>query len=1409
VRIGRQSSPPESARRAVDDTLVELGSTPLGDNDTATAARTWAGRLARAALACERSGHVLLIDPFGMDEAGIGPQAEFPEISGVVSRERGLRLLRQSRLSLLADTEIVLLTSSATAARLGSRRESWDGVTTGWLNAGDGIAAIPWEADRLVPVRNWRAGPKSPWSSSPRAMAELPGWGIVELPAGVAPWIVSSAVLRIARWGLFLVMLVLAARCGERRRWMAALAGGLFAAMTLLAPPAVAFSLAGGFQGVLAGLLIGWLWRLPNPPVVTEHRSSVVSTRTLALPLARTLTLILAFAALPRIVFCDDPLVDETDATSHVHQIIVPVDDPDQPVDPRYYLVPETLLRQLEELADKAARRPVGWMIERSTYRGNAAWDAASRRLSLSELRADFDLHVFAGTRRVELPLVAREFLDPPVKALLDGSPVPVEWDASRGTVSFQSPGPGAYRIELNLRPNNESAVGGKGVVLSIPAAGRATLDLAVPAEAPPIEIASSRGGVLASEGGRRLLAELGPTEKLRLEWRPGATAENDNRWGEAEELLLLRIQPGSVVLHARFKLSIDGGSLRSLRLSADPRLRVLPMEQRGSPVAEVRSEAGNRQLLELIFARPQTDSVVVDLQLLLTGETGLGHLRLPALDVLGARSVKRFLAVTADHALLAVEPADSAGTAKIAVPDFAERWGDGSIQPQLAWRIVEDGSAWSIATRPAAGAVTSDQEFNLLFDTGRVTLHGRIDLQSEGGTVFQRRIAMPVDWVVDDVRVSENGAEATARWHRDATGTISLFLNEPAAAAQQIQISAHRATSPDADCILPAVAVEAAEVRSATVQVFRSSNVVVSVADETGMRPVDLPASAAYPPEWGRMVGRYEATSTAGMVFRVAPNSPRVRTAQFVVLNHLARGGWTAEVRMPMRIDDGFVDELRFDVPREWSGPFEVEPPGKTDWNDRPGAERRQLVVRPRQALQGDVTLVVRGPLQLPPTAPVRAPDPRWLGGSVLEEFILLPARIELRQIGWETRNLLVAPLPDEWSAIGALSRNHTSFRVVSTEFSAQLKPNAPDAEQPEVLLSDIHVARRADGSLSGLAVFDLAAGRKTECELQVPEEMQLVQVRLDGGIVIPAATHGPWRVPLSSGTLSQRLEVAFARPSSVAGDADLSIEAPSVVDWETRRSLWTVVGTDTEDDVTFSGADQVSDSSLELLRLESYIAEMEEVAAAHAPGLDVPAVDLASWFRPRARRAAASLARLKELVSGGAGSGQSLTYAQKLRASQERLAAVAENLGVGAIGNDASQAAPIDEFPLAWHSERSLSQSTLHTAAEGRMDGITLLFQNPLIHGWRRQFVAACGALACGALAAFGLWRGARHPRDWRATPLLAIAAGVVWWLWSTPSALGLILVVIGGWRLGQRYLRASREAPSAVVELTALHP
>jgi hypothetical protein len=638
----------------------------------------------------------------------------------------------------------------------------------------------------------------------------------------------------------------------------------------------------------------------------------------------------------------------------------------------------------------------------------------------------------------------------------------------------------------------------------------------------------------------------------------------------------------------------------------------------------------------------------------------------------------------------------------------------------------------------------------------------------------------------------------------------------------------------------IPQVHIQTAKVQSGTLQLYRTAEVQVEVHPGPKMTAEKLPGSGFYDATWGRLLARYShRTGSADALLAVSANNPQVSPASALV-TRLTRqkDTWQIELDYRLRVHKGIVDILRFDIPNTWVGPFDVEtgadiealidapvgmaresekiadtapsdiqqnkpnaiaPPAKALVGPRstdvkleilpaPTEGKLQLVITPRTAISDTYRIRIRGPLQVPPGERVRVPEIVPRGVEQLDRYVLLPSVIGARRRNWEVRGLKVSVPPANLSANPSAPHSPApkfeAYQVTSDRFEAVSKASGRAASIALVRLADIAATVSADGTVAGIATFDLEPAGLTECQLELPANFQPVQLRVAG---LPALSepvgNGRWRVPLGPQQLPQRLEVLYTGRVALA-PAVRGLSLPSPLLWQGRqpirieRTLWTVYNPVAWGVGNSLRGESATDLQQELARMQS-IASLFDSVEPQTVAEQTP-LQLELWYRAWALRLQNSCDRiLRQSLPGDRAKPGVERAALALNQTQET---AATRLGISeTLVRLKSQHLSLVEGSDLWPWSLGDRLPATHASFAGSAQSFGVQFPATTLSDLPWRLVGAFLTVAFftglvdlarrGWLQAF-----AKHwPR------ILALFVGLAWILWLTPASVGWGIVLL----------------------------
>ena len=560
-----------------------------------------------------------------------------------------------------------------------------------------------------------------------------------------------------------------------------------------------------------------------------------------------------------------------------VYDVFIPLDEKQQPTRDRYFL-PAEFYSQLHRRAAAAAQEPQAWLIGSAVYRGELVREAASGQLRVEEIKVAFELHTLSPSARVRLPLPREGAGLLPDGTELDGQAIQADWDAEGRALVFDVAEAGRHRLELALRPTMYAAAAAAGFDLAIARVANSRLELLLPDNVPNLDVPTAVGSVRQEEEPRQLVAELGPGQRLSVRWSTSGAEPGNGPVVDVEELVWLKVNPGSVIVDVRLKVNVIEGQLRQLALSADPRLRMLQVKGDDVQAVEGRATPGQPQPTVLHWPRPITGNTLVEARFLLTGTSGVGrNLRLPQIETLDTRATRRWLAISVDptlaHEETAPEPLEV-----LAPGDFVAAWGKAE-PPLLAFRHGAAASAWSMSTRPRESQTAVEQTLSVSVAEEHTDVDFRAELLTSGGSHFQLRLTAPPKFLVERLSLVEEDVERAARWSQEDDGRITVFLNGPVAGRQTLTLAGRLPVPPRKK---PAPALDCRGTGRGTVGDDASLSPAVRDGCAAACRGPGRnrrAAGRARPPQWGRWLQslRVEGGQPPKAALHVAANQPKL----------------------------------------------------------------------------------------------------------------------------------------------------------------------------------------------------------------------------------------------------------------------------------------------------------------------------------------------------------------------------------------------------------------------------------------------------------------------------------------------------------------------------------------------------
>lgn len=1062
-----------------------------------------------------------------------------------------------------------------------------------------------------------------------------------------------------------------------------------------------------------------------------------------------------------------------------VHPVLNPTDEKQEPTGEYVFLTREFydgLYRRV-----RAANLPKQhWIIHSARYDAALSWNVADSRLGTDLLRAAFQIEVFRSNSVVRLPMSQATVFLVPDLSRLDGQTASVQWADGGDGLLVEIGSPGRYLLELAFRPKPETEGQRTLISLATPIASQAILHLNLPADAMHVDVPSAIGGqeLLATGPGR--LIWLGPADRLTISWPATPDFGLDPTPVEVDQAMWLNVRPSSVVLEAKLKFTSADANLRQIQLRTDPRLRMLPMNGKGD--MQVHQVTQNDvQTIFFNLPPPYERSLTIDVSFLLSGATGIGRINLPRLEPIADRVKSRHLAVSVGGNLSVEIPPD-AESRQLEPAQFAQNWREGAAPPNFAFDLSQAASEWHFATRPVEPQVTARQKTRVRVGRESAIMRFDADLEIQGGPLFRQELIIPQELTIENISMRSSETELVSRWSRTANGRVVVLFNDPVTSNHKLVVRGKTEIRNPGRVRLPIIAVSTTKIARDEVEIFHEPDVRVKLQNQ-GDFVVDQNASiGSYKRNFGRLVAALNTepekpAARRNLNLSVSNNNATVDCA---VVTSLYRDGddWRADVVSEYDISGGTAGVFRFDVSPDWEPSLAEPEDAEMLVVSVPKANRRQVTIRPSFPVSGTFRLRLTGKLLATTGDRVRAPDVMPLDVSpATERYLVAPKRLQSQQIAWETSGFQTAQLPERFAEIDA--EGNWVYMAVGNRLQAVITDVQIEAGKPSIPLAEIHAALADDGSVSGMATFDLEPAGLTSCTLKLPNRYRLIAVQVADRLALARNLENQtWEVPLATSQLPQRIRVVFESQTQVANPKDLSasIPCPKIVGIPVEETILAVVDEIGANDPGTPAREMSAEHRLEIVRLRlEVIAGMIERAA--TVGVDSDPTDVRNWYLPWARRFVTAKQELERLLDmSRMESLEEIARLSEIDLAQER---VAQRLNVSSILQEVrSESESIDReqrprnvpAPRILRLENSPgSKSSLEISAS-ISDGNVRPFDT-------HTFVAICltvlGVVWIALVSRENLRRWfVRHA--W----VIGIFLGLGYWLWCEPSMFGIVL-------------------------------
>jgi hypothetical protein len=1027
---------------------------------------------------------------------------------------------------------------------------------------------------------------------------EAAGWTTYVLPYGSQSvgqlQVVVPAVIQLWGWCL---ALAIAAVSWYFVPSLARLAGmtAILAAASLLLPPEAAPLGAGALVGLLIGAAAGLL--RPVPALSYVRAGSGEQRPSTSFAARPTLWLLVILAGVASVANAAPPDPPEGQGAV-IRRVVIPVDDDRQPAGDYVFLEPE-LYDLLLSLTDRDPSGLPDWLVHSATYRASLASEGEST--ALESVVAEFEAETYTADATIELGFLRKEIHLIEGRARLDGRPLLTQWSAE-GRLTLVVPMPGSHRLELAFSPA-AALKDGPLCDVQIPALASSRLILSDDGQ---VE-AEGGHGTTSRDASGQLVTQLGSAGRLKLKSRMDSPRPDSVAVVEAEQLVLWKVRPGSVIAEGRFRIRPIGGAVGEAAIDLDPRLRLLPLPAT-TPVARhwIQQSPGGSSRLHLVLDQPTMGETVVQASFLWTGATGIGNLALPRIAVRSDKLVRDWAGVVLMGGLAwKSKPAAAAQSAPAAA--LAAAWPD-VVPEDVVTLDLAQRSAIELSTEPQRLRVKAIERLDCSVSAKSTALLYTARLANVPPHALQHRLQISPGLNITRLTVLSGDRPVLSQWIQGADQALVIQLTQPPPAQIEILVEGRSAGGR-----LPATtAVELIQYVGAA-----EDELLLSIYQQAGVQVAVQPGDAAWGEEDSPDEGRYREglgrlAATLRRVGGPVSAGPRMsasaanRELSGVVVSRLVseQADWWLEVECLLNVQSGVLESLRLDLPPTLAGPLEIVPAAEHQLAAAPSGATQRLLIRPQRAVNDTLGLVIRARLQagVDPTAIPLAVS--LVDTPQVRRLVALPRRSGDRRFDWETSGLQAIDVATLKLPANSIPAGYELFEAVADRPTATPQRRSPGSSSARVLLAQ-HELRIGDGRrVSGKAIFDVVPGGARQFTLAIPPGCRLVHVSVEG---IPAQVVGQgaghWVIEAVNDRATQRMEVVYDGLLSAAAASDA---VPRLVGLSPEKSLWSVAGS--EVDSVRHGGRLVEGASPEhgVVLLESLATVIDALSI--APARDLP---------------------------------------------------------------------------------------------------------------------------------------------------------------------------------------------------------
>ena len=442
-------------------------------------------------------------------------------------------------------------------------------------------------------------------------------------------------------------------------------------------------------------------------------------------------------------------------------------------------------LRYLEGIAKGPKAQPAEAVITRSEYKGVIEED-------LARLTATYTVNVL-GEPWVELPIT---FGDAAVGKVEGAGEKVLLRGTGDGTYALLLGTKGEQTITLELVARVRTSPDGREFSLSVPPVGITTLELTVPEAEQTVEV-TPRLIMLpvegAAEGSTTIKANLGSTPTITARWHPKASLKPEmDLLSSVTNRQLVTIEGGYVHHDAWLTYDILRGQLSTLQIAVPLGQRVLDVTADAGVKSWQAADGEGRQVVTVELITPAEKAVTIEVHTertqgdAATPIAGLGEgTATNGIHAIDAVRESGQVAVRVGEGL-ELTVAEQQGVTRIAAADVDSRLQPGAA---TAFKFYSPQFRLAVAAQQIQPRVLVTHLSQLIFDDDELRLQAGLTYQVERAGVFELRLKVPDNLVIDDVQSPQMQDDSFDA----ATKTLTIKLQQSTQGQVDVAIKAHR----------------------------------------------------------------------------------------------------------------------------------------------------------------------------------------------------------------------------------------------------------------------------------------------------------------------------------------------------------------------------------------------------------------------------------------------------------------------------------------------------------------------------------------------------------------------------------------------------------------------------------------